>query len=401
MINYTEPKLKDFKCFKLPIDELPKCKELLILGNTYNFFGTYKDGDLSDFTQTPWSGEGAADNFMNFGQFVMNGGHATIIASKETCNYYRTLYKEFYKAGFGTTHPKVVLFEIDDTKFLKGNFKIKDGKEEKLVKGEYFWTQGKDGKWEFNYPDFLKSFFENGEKRMFDLIIANPPYSNSFYKQIINRMVPFCSQFSILCPWDLVTSANKGKATRNMLNNHVIDYTQMSAEIFGSPLQLICGSFDFTKETGKYLDPFNPHSIDAAIFKKFAECKDQMKDHVYWSKGITGNNNDPVKCEKFIKGSYNHQVFRSISALRYPKRLLTEPDESLGVSMWGIPDETSYNLIKKAVVSEDFQQVVKYVTKLIGDARDVYQKEVSYIPLFTKFEELNLTNDEIERIKNM
>ena len=52
MINYTEPKLKDFKCFKLPIDELPKCKELLILGNVYNFFGTYKDGDLSDFTQT-------------------------------------------------------------------------------------------------------------------------------------------------------------------------------------------------------------------------------------------------------------------------------------------------------------------------------------------------------------
>ena len=128
---------------------------------------------------------------MNFGQFVMSGGHATIIASKETCNYYRTLYKEFYKAGFGTTHPKVVLFEIDDTKFLKGNFKIKDGKEEKLVKGEYFWAQDKDGKWEFNYPDFLKSFFENGEKRMFDLIIANPPYGKggNLAKEISKTML--------------------------------------------------------------------------------------------------------------------------------------------------------------------------------------------------------------------
>lgn len=204
MINYTEPKLKDFKCFKLPIDELPKYKELLILGNVYNFFGTYKDGDLSDFTQTPWAGEGATSNFMSFGQFVMNGGHATIIASKETCNYYRTLYKEFYKAGFGTTHPKVVLFEIDDTKFLKGNFKIKDGKEEKLVKGEYFWTQGKDGKWEFNYPDFLKSFFENGEKRMFDLIIANPPYHNRLYKSIIEICHKYAKETCVLCPWEFV-----------------------------------------------------------------------------------------------------------------------------------------------------------------------------------------------------
>ena len=206
MINYTEPKLKDFKCFKLPINELSKCKELLILGNVYNFFGTYKDGDLFDFTQTPWSGEGAADNFMKFGQFVMNGGHATIIASKETCNYYRTLYKEFYKAGFGTTHPKVVLFEIDDTKFLKGNFKIKEGKEEKLVKGEYFWAQGKDGKWNFNYPDFLKSFFENGEKRMFDLIIANPPYGDdnkgTFPRKII-EVAKKCAKESI---WLLPTT---------------------------------------------------------------------------------------------------------------------------------------------------------------------------------------------------
>ena len=202
MINYTEPKLKDFKCFKLPIDELPKCKELLILGNVYNFFGTYKDGDLSDFTQTPWAGEGAASNFMNFGQFVMNGGHATIIASKETCNYYRTLYKEFYKAGFGTTHPKVVLFEIDDTKFLKGNFKIKDGKEEKLVKGEYFWAQGKDDKWEFNYPDFLESFFENGEKRMFDMIIANPPYGNkgTMAADIMNKITDLGKECVFLTP---------------------------------------------------------------------------------------------------------------------------------------------------------------------------------------------------------
>lgn len=241
-----------------------------------------------------------------------------------------------------------------------------------------------------------------GTNMSFDLIIANPPYSNSLYKQIINKIAPFCSQLSILCPWDLVTAANKGKATRDMLNNHVIDYTQMSAEIFGSPLQLICGSFNFTKETGKCLKPFDPHSIDAVIFKKFAAYKDQMRDHVYWSKGITGNNNnDPVKCEEFIKGSYNHQVFRSISALRYPKRLLTEPDEPLRLSMWGIPDETSYNLIKKAAASEDFQYTVQYITKVIGDARDIYQKEVSYIPLFTKFEELNLTAEEIERIRNI
>lgn len=189
-INFTEPKLKDFKCFKLPIDELPNHKEVLILGNVYNFFGTYKD---EDSTLMPWAGEGATSNFMNFGQFVMNRGHATIIASKETCNYYRKLYKEFYD-GFGTTHPKVVLFEIDDTKFLKGNFKIKDGKEEKLVKGEYFWAQGKDGKWEFNYPDFLKSFFENGEKRMFDMIIANPPYGKS--ASISTVITSFLLQFS-------------------------------------------------------------------------------------------------------------------------------------------------------------------------------------------------------------
>jgi hypothetical protein len=138
---------------------------------------------------------------MSFGQFVMNGGHATIIASKETCNYYRKLYKEFYKAGFSTTHPKVVLFEIDDTKFLKGNFKIKDGKEEKLVKGEYFWAQSKDGKWEFNYPDFLKSFFENGEKRMFDLIIANPPYGKqcSLAKPIIKKILEAAPIAVVLC----------------------------------------------------------------------------------------------------------------------------------------------------------------------------------------------------------
>ena len=131
-IKFTEPKLKDFKCFKLPIDNLPKYKEALIFGNVYNFFGTFIDDDFG-FTQTTFSGEGSADNFMNFGQFVLNGGHATIIALKETCNYYRRLYKEFYKAGFGTTHPKVTFFEIDDIKFLTGKFKVKEGKEEKIV----------------------------------------------------------------------------------------------------------------------------------------------------------------------------------------------------------------------------------------------------------------------------
>ena len=109
-IEFKEPKLKDFKGFRLPIDSLPSYKELLIFGNVYNFFGTFYDEE--SFTLTPFSGEGTADNFMNFGQFVLNGGHATIIASKETCNYYRRLYKEFYKAGFGTTHPKVTFFEI-------------------------------------------------------------------------------------------------------------------------------------------------------------------------------------------------------------------------------------------------------------------------------------------------
>ena len=175
-INFEEPKLKDFKCFRLPIDNLPNYKEVLIFGNVYNFFGTFIDDDFG-FTQTAFSGEGSADNFMNFGQFVLNGGHATIIASKETCNYNRRLYKEFYKAGFGTTHPKVTFFEIDDIKFLTGKFKVKEGKEEKIVKGEYFWSQNKKKEWEFNYSSFLETIFEYKGKKM--AVIANPPYGKS------------------------------------------------------------------------------------------------------------------------------------------------------------------------------------------------------------------------------
>ncbi len=399
MINYTEPKLEDFKCYKLPIDNLPKCKELLILGNVYNFFGTYKDGDLSDFTQTPWTGEGAASNFMNFGQFVMSGGHATIIASKETCNYYRKLYKEFYKAGFGTTHPKVVLFEIDDTKFLKGNFKIKNGKEEKLVKGEYFWAQGKDGKWGFNYSDFLKSFFENGEKKMFDMIIANPPYSHSFYKKIIKAVLQNTKQLSILCPWDLVTAV-KGKDVRSALNNHVLSYSQESAKAFGSPLKLILGSFDLTKNTGKNLEPYTQNSIDASIIAKFQKHEHQLRNCVYWSKGITGNNNDPLKCKDFVENSYNRQTLKGVSAVRYAKRLLSKPGEAITSGSWGIRDKNSLELIKASTQSDDWVATVLYIIRLVGDARDMYTKEVSYIPLFTSFEELSLTPEEIERIKN-
>lgn len=175
-IKFTEPKLKDFKCFRLPIDNLPKYKEVLIFGNVYNFFGTFIDDDFG-FTQTSFSGESSADNFMNFGQFVLNSGRATIIASKETCNYYRRLYKEFYKAGFGTTHPNVTFFEIDDIKFLTGKFKVNEGKEEKIVKGEYFWSQNKKEELEFNYLDLLKTIFKEGEKRNMT-VIMNPPFEN-------------------------------------------------------------------------------------------------------------------------------------------------------------------------------------------------------------------------------
>ncbi len=199
-IKFTEPKLKDFKCFRLPIDNLPKYKEALIFGNVYNFFGTFIDDDF-EFTQTPFSGEGSADNFMNFGQFVLNGGHATIIASKETCNYYRRLYKEFYKAGFGTTHPKVNFFEIDDIKFLTGKFKVKEGKEEKIVKGEYFWSQNKKEEWEFNYLDLLKTIFENGEKKEM-AVIANPPFGihNHIAKSILKFLIPLVEESSVLVP---------------------------------------------------------------------------------------------------------------------------------------------------------------------------------------------------------
>lgn len=185
-IKFTEPKLKDFKCFKLPIDNLLKYKEVLIFGNVYNFFGTFIDDDFG-FTQTSFSGESSADNFMNFGQFMLNGGRATIIASKETCNYYRRLYKEFYKAGFGTTHPNVTFFEIDDIKFLTGKFKIKEDKEEKIVKGEYFWSQNKKEEWEFNYLDLLKTIFKEGEKRNMP-VIMNPPYDGTLFLKIMDYL---------------------------------------------------------------------------------------------------------------------------------------------------------------------------------------------------------------------
>lgn len=205
-IKFTEPKLKDFKCFRLPIDNLPKYKEVLIFGNVYNFFGTFIDGDFG-FARTSFSGEGSADNFMNFGQFVLNGGHATIIASKETCEYYRRLYKEFFKAGFGTTHPNVTFFEIDEAEFLTGKFKVKEGKEEKIVKGEYFWSQDKKEEWSFNWLTFLKTIFKEGEKRNMS-VIMNPPYQDGLYKGITKYLLSCLSKENLdlaeLCPWEFV-----------------------------------------------------------------------------------------------------------------------------------------------------------------------------------------------------
>jgi len=240
----------------------------------------------------------------------------------------------------------------------------------------------------------------------FDLIIANPPYAKNTYIDILEAIkTTNPKQITFLCPWAFTNNVRAGKELKEEIEPFVSSYTQLDgAELFGITLKLLVFHANFEKRTNNRFSTLKPGSIEESIMNKGLSHSDMLKDRVFWIQGLSGNPM-PVKIneniEKQLKKGYDGWIFKTVSLARVVQKALIKTEKGIVSGGVGIKTKEDYERLSECIKSKDFCSFVRFVLKVIGDGRDMYSREIPYIPLFTSFEELSLTPEEIERIRNI
>ena len=249
-----------------------------------------------------------------------------------------------------------------------------------------------------------KEQIENYIKNMnikFDFIIMNPPFDHGLYAEIINNVLSYTRKLSLLCPWGLVTNSKKQAQLRSTLNNHVVTYQQVSGKNFNIKIQLLCGSFDLEKDTDLKLLPIINGSIDQAIFNKIVSFPKTLDKAVFWVKNDNSRKNEYAQyVQECMQKTYKGYFICNAKATNHVKHLLVQPRKNFFLPAWGVKDKVSFELLEKSCNCTTFQKIFVYILKVLGDGQDLNSKEVPYIPLITSYDELGLTDEEIERINS-